>query len=466
MLLLLFFLLPLTIVAHSSQYNVIQRSSHRYLAEDEMEVPSFDGDIQAILDLALAKAADPPSLSPSMAPTQLPFMMMNAHTCPQETTQSLFILTYTYSLETVSNVLPSQTSGEGEEILQELLAPQVLTCMSGEAKPAKIVALDSLPRDKEATDVICEPELDASNVCTVWTGKMRFFVSAGAKESITSDLVFEKLPATMESKVFLRSVGTGLVKATFLEQGEGPSGIRGDPDLSTPSASGMGLSAIVLVSIGSAAFIVLAGSVFYWSRQTGNHSGLSYEGSTTNLGSTGASATLMSYQVNMSNNDASAETPSSPFSEMLPDAYRFTDNMSITGGPGPASLGNMIPIDEEQDDMSHASSSQVLMLSENGYSTDAEGATDSSVSMDLPRSLYQRRAPNTPPKLLGAFRFQNVETLSDQEFSSDQDSVDMGPNAAIETTLLDTELGLHDYTGPDQDVNTSNQSGDVLLFYN
>jgi len=234
---ILFFLtLACPVFARSSGsatgYNVVSRSAERnlYRLSDSPNIPSFDGDLQAIIDLALKKAGedsvtysdvpsmvpsqvpsvapsvwgglggstssapsdtpsltpsayavnDPtayPTVSPSSTPSDAPsltptssaapsaapslsaapsvssqpshYPLINPHACATEASaEATLIVTYIYTLETVEQANIMTVSGEGEEILQEQIAPLVLRCLNPNVAAADIIALDFFPFDK------------------------------------------------------------------------------------------------------------------------------------------------------------------------------------------------------------------------------------------------------------------------------------------------------------------------------
>jgi hypothetical protein len=130
---------------------------------DDMEIISFDGDLDKIQQLALEKAnqEQSPSTSPSLpdtdvsdAPTSDPTIVItpdgegkptvNNYTCPGETTEHLEILTYKFAIETVADAELETVYGEVQEHTLEHVAPVSLACG---ADPtvfyANIIAMDA-----------------------------------------------------------------------------------------------------------------------------------------------------------------------------------------------------------------------------------------------------------------------------------------------------------------------------------
>lgn len=120
--------------------------------------------------------SDGPSLVPSQTPTGSPSTTpvptltapLNPHSCTDgsvgEGTNSTsgsggglvsyLTLTFAYTIETETSdeTLIARAVGEGEEALQETVAPQLLSCLNPNASEGQIVALDSLPQDERNLD--------------------------------------------------------------------------------------------------------------------------------------------------------------------------------------------------------------------------------------------------------------------------------------------------------------------------
>ena len=111
----------------TSQYNIISRDGTRDLqVSDSPMLISFDGDLDAIKELALAKANRPPT----------------SYACDSEVTKHLEIVNWMYSIETVPWANTDTVYGEVEEITLEQVAPRVLTCYNNQSSFANIVAMD------------------------------------------------------------------------------------------------------------------------------------------------------------------------------------------------------------------------------------------------------------------------------------------------------------------------------------
>lgn len=459
-----------TLARGTIEYEIIPRRHLQVTESPAMAplVPSFDGDLDAILQLALAEAekkalsslpSDIPSSAPSIAPSVSPttiddetlsdypsltpsswttatigsdmpslvpstfpsdapslfpssapsaslspthFPLVNAHACADASTEYLLIVTYRYSLETVPEADMILVAGEGEEILQEGIGPRVLMCLSDEALDAEVVALDSLPRDTILPEE-CVAEVDPDNVCAVWQGKMRFFLSDQDAIDQATDYILPIIEDVINSSIFVTNVGSGLIQAKYLGSTTA-SPVEGDATgNSRPLDTGsFGMTSVVLLTVASAALVVFVGSFYYWRRSYGRRP---------------SSAANQAAGSTLNDTTYSSMRPSSPFSEMLPDAYRFNENMSILSGQGAMSA---IAEDEEM------TVSSAIMMSEAGYSTEAAADTDSSLaSFDVPKSLYTH-VPESPI-LLGARKRNPDQIMSAGESDTDTSDNEASP---------------------------------------
>ena len=137
------FLLPAVAFAGSSAsvYEIVPRSAHRVVL-DETESPaliSFDGDLDAIAALALEKA-NAGAVGEDDAGDNGENDPFN---CPGGATETLEILTWSYSIETVADADVETVFGEVSEITLEDVAPLSLECQNEEASYAHIVAMDA-----------------------------------------------------------------------------------------------------------------------------------------------------------------------------------------------------------------------------------------------------------------------------------------------------------------------------------
>ena len=180
-LLLVFSTLAVCCSAQKTQYNVVprgHRQQHHRVTQDGL-VPSFDGDLDRIINMALARAAEnassaptvtpSPTSSPTLSPTvsEAPSVsespsVSNApsltpvhspNTCPGGILNRLVIFNWKYTIEAVPGADIDTVIGEVEEILQENLIPVLLQCNNADAVNGTVVAIDgTFPRDTVSVD--------------------------------------------------------------------------------------------------------------------------------------------------------------------------------------------------------------------------------------------------------------------------------------------------------------------------
>lgn len=244
---------------------------------------------------------------------------------------------------------------------------------------------------------------------------MRFFLSDASAAPIATSLIVAQVESVLNSQAFVDRVGTGLLRAHFLQAqtdlqaapippdgGNGGDGSDSTGGNGSPPANSSGdelapdknVTPAVLVAVGSAALVVIVGSVYYWKKSSSARNGNA-------RGNPSSAATQMA---GSSFNDTAADLSKgqgSPFSDMLPDSYRFNDNLSILSGNGGNGNGNSSGMSAIlEDEEAHSQTSSAIFMSEAGYS-EAAGETDTSLlSFDIPKSLYTR-VPESP-NLLGA----------------------------------------------------------------
>lgn len=124
----------------ASVYNIVPRPAfvERSLASaspSESPLISFDGDLNAIQELALAKASRE--------------SVRTAFSCDDQVTKHLEILNWKYSIETVPNAVVPTVFGEVQEVTLQQVGPLSLSCLNNTAAFAKIVAMDTaIPGDQ------------------------------------------------------------------------------------------------------------------------------------------------------------------------------------------------------------------------------------------------------------------------------------------------------------------------------
>jgi len=150
---LLLLLLTLTAASSASMYEVIPRGAvqndGRVLDDSEAspQLISFDGDLDAILALALAKAAEGGDGNNQEGGGE-----DGTFSCPDASTEHLEILTWTYKMETVADANVATVFGEVSEITLEMIAPLSLLCKNEDVAYADIAAMDANIASSESTE--------------------------------------------------------------------------------------------------------------------------------------------------------------------------------------------------------------------------------------------------------------------------------------------------------------------------
>jgi hypothetical protein len=252
----------------------------------------------------------------------------------------------------------------------------------------------------------CSPLINALNTCTVVDASMSLFLSSedGASSAIASSL--ENVEKALQNKKFAKAVETGLLNITFIPSKDGnevSSAVTGtrpyvakDNRLSAASTSSLVLASAVI-----AAFV---GAVYYMRQGRKSDESCAIQES-------GSSFAQQSPR--------DPDRPTSPFSEMLPGAYRIgdLDKMSML------SNSNMSPVYEDED------GSRSVVVSESGYTTEAAGTDIGDDSSLRQRALYQTpdevsnflsNSTSTTMEYLGARPRDGIPNVSDLEMSESE----------------------------------------------
>lgn len=294
----------------------------------------------------------------------------------------------------------------------------------------------------------CKPDIDSKNECTVVNGRIRLFLSNRDTADDAITLATKQIQKAFGKSIFVNRVETGLRKITFI-----PDEISEIQDNSISKVSSgreaaddenrISPTSSFLVAFASALLAALVGSVYYL-RQ-------------------GKKRDVEALQEEDGSSFAppiqNKVRPTSPFSEMLPGAYRMgdLDKMSML------SNSNMSPVYEDED------GSSSVVVSESGYTTEAagtDGGDDSSLT-------FSKRALYTPEEekdymssssldCLGAIPRDGNQFTSDLEMSDsdfDASSVESSQTSPLKT--YSTSLLL-----PQGHQDESMTAEDILLFEN
>ena len=113
--------------------------------------------------------------------------------------------------------------------------------------------------------------MDSANVCTVIIGGIRTFLSNEESVGNATALVLQYVQKAYNDPSFIKNVGSGLLKINFLMLGDTDEGANTPPindgespndgSQSDSADSGLTLSALLMVAIGSAAVVGIVVSV-------------------------------------------------------------------------------------------------------------------------------------------------------------------------------------------------------------
>lgn len=239
---------------------------------------------------------------------------------------------------------------------------------------------------------------------------MRLFLNDKDKVEEATELFLANVQEAFESPEFPSQVGAGLLKITYLGDGNTDTtqtSITSDSSKPGLDNGGAGvvdasLTSLLFVAVGSAALVVFVGSVYLWRRghQTDDEGVASQmAGNTTIIAE-------------------STTRARSPYSEMVASSFRgLGENMSIL------SNGNMSPVYEQD----HEDTESSMNASESGYGTTTTGGSIMGVDSGDSVSQYSKFSNNTEtPNFLG------VRPLPD--------AVRMDHNQASDSDLSDQEL--------------------------
>jgi hypothetical protein len=276
----------------------------------------------------------------------------------------------------------------------------------------------------------CTPELDQLNTCNVVIGRMRIFLSS--KDTIVDAiaLVMRHIQEAYDDPSFVDRVGSGLVNIHFLAMNGGndentpPINDNENPDsendqTSQGSGSGLAISSLLSVAVGSAALVVFVGSVYFWRRGRSNDDDDGVHGSSaTRL----ASLTINDTET-FENEDKNGNynNPPSPYSEMVSNSYRL-DRLAEMSILSSSNMSPVYELDGAETDNDTVVGATSVMISEGGYTTDAGGTEEGdSTYFESTTVSGSKYSSHSTPNVLGARPFPGTIGNIDMEEISDSD---------------------------------------------
>ena len=211
----------------------------------------------------------------------------------------------------------------------------------------------------------CDPNFAVENDCSVFDGILTIYISQDADFELAK---YYTLTAIREALALTDGQVSGLVKAAYLgPEIVNPSAI-GAAEIDTagisPGPSDVNTS-LVLFAVGGCAFAASVGLIYYLRRH----------------GSASSGAATQAAGSDQQTGREDGDRPLSPFSEMLPSAYRFDQD------------GNMSAILELDDES--ATQRSGIVVSDSGFTTeeDCSIAQSIAISMDGTASLNRIDSP-------------------------------------------------------------------------
>ena len=316
--------------------------------------PSFSPNIPV---LGGSGGSSPSPSSNESGPAQSPTLI----SCSESSLDRPETVDFTYSIETESAYFQErdQIRRATEEALTKDIANLLLPCGIQTRRLRQLQSgnslgfegVDHLPEDSFSPSALCDPYV-FDNDCSIVDGILTVYIEENADFELAK---YYTLTAIREALSLVDAQVTGLVKATYLgpdivnpaafnpNSAETEKNIEESDDLST---------SLVLFAVGGCAFVASVGLIYYLRRQGNGQSGAA------------TAAAGSDQQTGLSREHSH---PLSPFSEMLPSAYRFDQDGQMSA---------ILELDDES-----ATQRSGIAISESGFTTDEEGSSCAISSM-------------------------------------------------------------------------------------
>jgi hypothetical protein len=306
----------------------------------------------------------------------------------------------------------------------------------------------------------CNVTLNPSNKCSTYEGKISLFLASDTTISASNLLARTLIAELLDERAIIDQVGNGLLRIAYVgPKAPGPVLVVGTSD-GTPASmvapgedSPTNSVSIAATAASAAAFALIVGSIYYLRRKVRSHSPSSDSDYTHGPGIS---------TMDDLNTQGEKERCTSPFSEMLPTAYRFSGNMSVMSGDIDNSSGSgLSAVLENPSGEQSSQGCESMHMSESGYTTEA-AESDGLSFLDIPKALHTRRSDS--PLLLGAKkREENVITAKAASVEYDEMSdVSASPNNSPKAKSAASPVLL--YPSHDDENDESADIDEALIF--
>lgn len=237
-------------------------------------------------------------------------------------------------------------------------------------------------------------------------------------------LALLNIKEVIEDSTLVSDIGRGLVKITYIS-----------PDLISPyeakNSSTISGASLAIVSAGAGTVMVFLLIMLAW-RRTFKKNALDLM----------LSVQQDSTSVYQAGGDSDEENgPSSPFSEMLPSAYRYSENMSILSGQGLSAVEEVTETDSSQ---------RSINISLSGFSEDAPNDSGSP-------NLSAVRKRNEKGNSVNTNKMLDISRSVSESFSDVSESPSNGCDPDCQEATTQLLLGISSPT-------RANHEDDTLLF--
>lgn len=349
----------------------------------------------------------PVTINMTMAPVAAPIQSLNGSEAPVASGTILDcggeyngfeVVTFRYSVEVATGFQSENVISDLETGLSEYLAKEFLECFAGSERRLQdfvdvgIRAFDSLPKDEPSSRAFCASTIHSENECIVVDGYLRAMLGESADADSVRFRVRSIVKEYLDGVPNLEGLALSMYISPAIFDPSNINGVRSRSGRLSSDDGSVDTESAVLFGLAGAAFACSVGIALWFRKRRNPSSMMEREDEHTARGVT--PATPLSPPPPIAHIDTvdtgydGTEELISPFSEMLPSAYRLGTPTSINT----ARLNDMSIILETNESSCDASG---ILISE-GYTTDGGES-------DLDSSAFAGSYINNLP-ILGAAR--------------------------------------------------------------